>query len=36
MNCQNIVWQPNNSSSGGAGSSRRAEPDVIDVEYEEK
>ncbi|KAF8728163.1 hypothetical protein HU200_018747 [Digitaria exilis] len=36
MNCQNIVWQPNNSSSGGARSSRRAEPDVIDVEYEEK
>ncbi|PAN48369.1 hypothetical protein PAHAL_9G378100 [Panicum hallii] len=36
MNCQNIVWQPNNSSSGGPRSSRRAEPDVIDVEYEEK
>ncbi|OEL23929.1 hypothetical protein BAE44_0015052 [Dichanthelium oligosanthes] len=36
MNCQNIVWQPNNSSSGGARSSRSSEPDVIDVEYEEK
>uniref|UniRef100_A0A0A9CR75 Uncharacterized protein n=1 Tax=Arundo donax TaxID=35708 RepID=A0A0A9CR75_ARUDO len=36
MNCQNIVWQPSNRSSGGARSSRNAEPDVIDVEYEEK
>ncbi|CAD6212106.1 unnamed protein product [Miscanthus lutarioriparius] len=36
MNCQNIVWQPNNSSSGGTRSSRSSEPDVIDVEYEEK
>ncbi|XP_062205912.1 uncharacterized protein LOC133907834 [Phragmites australis] len=36
MNCQNIVWQPNNRSSGGARSSRSSEPDVIDVEYEEK
>ncbi|TVU31616.1 hypothetical protein EJB05_23338 [Eragrostis curvula] len=36
MNCQNIVWQPNNMSSGGARSSRNSEPDVIDVEYEEK
>ncbi|KAL6905365.1 hypothetical protein ACP4OV_002966 [Aristida adscensionis] len=37
MNCQNIVWQPSNRSSGGsARSSRSSEPDVIDVEYEEK
>jgi len=36
MSCQNIVWQPNNSPSGGARSSRSSEPDVIDVEYEEK
>ncbi|KAF0930164.1 hypothetical protein E2562_030318 [Oryza meyeriana var. granulata] len=36
MNCQNIVWQPNNRSSGRAGSSRSSGPDVIDVEFEEK
>ncbi|WVZ57695.1 hypothetical protein U9M48_008048 [Paspalum notatum var. saurae] len=36
MNCRNIVWQPSNSSSGAARSSRSSEPDVIDVEYEEK
>lgn len=36
MNCQNIVWQPSSSSSGGAGRSRNSEPDIIDVEFEEK
>ncbi|BAF27281.1 Os10g0569000 [Oryza sativa Japonica Group] len=36
MNCQNIVWQPNNRSSGRASSSRSSGPDVIDVEFEEK
>jgi hypothetical protein len=36
MNCQNIVWQPNSGSSGGAGRSRSSGPDVIDVEFEEK
>lgn len=36
MNCQNIVWQPNTGSSGGAGRSRSSGQDVIDVEFEEK
>ncbi|KAJ4784847.1 Replicase polyprotein 1ab [Rhynchospora pubera] len=38
-NCQNIVWQPKDNFSKGSngGSSRNnSEPDIIDVEFEEK
>ncbi|XP_078155943.1 replicase polyprotein 1ab protein [Carex rostrata] len=37
-NCQNIVWQPKDKSRGSNGGSSRnnSEPDIIDVEIEEK
>ncbi|KAJ3681759.1 hypothetical protein LUZ60_014332 [Juncus effusus] len=39
-NCQNIVWQPKDNFSRGRGSSsssrRNSDPDIIDVEFEEK
>lgn len=38
--CGNIVWQPKGDfysrGSGGATSSKKSEPDIIDVEFEEK
>ncbi|XP_020084006.1 uncharacterized protein LOC109707267 isoform X1 [Ananas comosus] len=37
MSCQNIVWQPKDSSRGsGGGSSGNSSPDIIDIEIEEK
>lgn len=36
--CRNIVWQPGNESSKGNGRSspKASDPDIIDIEIEEK